>query len=59
MLGLAAAGAPWGWFVPCRCQPGCGRQPAAAAAEKPVHNINESFDKKEAGEAIVSLALFS
>lgn len=59
MLGLAAAGAPWGRFVPRRCQTGCSRQPAAAAAEEAVHNINESFDKKEAGEAIVSLALFS
>lgn len=58
-LSLAAAEALWGWFGPFLCQADCGKQPAADKVEKDVHDINESFDKKEARETIVSSALFS
>lgn len=58
-LGLAAAQALRGWFGPFLCQADCGKQPAADEVAKDVHNINESFDKKEVRETIVSLAFFS
>lgn len=48
-----------GWFGPFLCQADYGKQPAADQVEKDVHNINESFDKKEARETIVSSALFT
>lgn len=35
------------------------KQPAAAQGAKAVHNVSESFDKKEAGGTIVLLAFFS
>lgn len=35
------------------------KQPTAAQGAKAVHNVSESFDKKEAGGTIVLLAFFS